>query len=299
MSRDTLNKEIEKEFSNYLRKNISIDDFTILNLKGRGAYGSVLIVKENKTGIVYFMRILNKKDMLVYNQKLLIKGNRPILELIDFPLISKLDIVFHNKQKVYLLGKYNNVEELTYKAKTGMKENEIKSIAAQLVLAIEHLHKRNIIFRYITSENILLESNGFIKLTDFGLNNELIENDQSKTRKLSSFTKATKYSSPEIFNRSDYSFASDWWSYGVLIYEILNGYFPFTGNSREEIHNNVEKGEYKRDTLTSDYKEFFSLLFIEDITKRLENISKIKQLKLFEQINWEELQQNINCLEKV
>ena len=129
MSRDTLNKEIEKEFSKYLRKNISIDDFTILNLKGRGAYGSVLIVKENKTGIVYFMRILNKKDMLVYNQKLLIKGNRPILELIDFPLISKLDIVFHNKQKVYLLGKYNNVEELTYKAKAGMKEDVAKEFS--------------------------------------------------------------------------------------------------------------------------------------------------------------------------
>lgn len=147
INREVINTKIKDEFSKYL-SNLTLDDFIILNLKGKGAYGSVLIVKEVKTNIVYYMRIINKNDLTVYNDRLLLKGNRPFLELIDFPLITTLSLAFHSKQKLYLLGKYEKETiALSEIEKKGFKEEDVKFLTAQLVVSIEHLHSKNVIYR--------------------------------------------------------------------------------------------------------------------------------------------------------
>ena len=91
----------------------TIEDYTILNLVGKGAFGNVLIVKRNKNNKLYSMRSINKKDIKVLDNKLLIKGLRPIIELLDFPLIASLDIVFQNKNKLFLLGLYEDKKVLS------------------------------------------------------------------------------------------------------------------------------------------------------------------------------------------
>jgi serine/threonine protein kinase len=135
-------------------KKDTIEDYTILSLLGRGAYGSVLIVQNNTNKLTYTMRTLNKRDMSVVDNRLLIKGNRPVLELIDFPLIARLDIVFQSRHKLYLLGKYEQIEDIssfmTKKAKDvdiSKREQIAKLIAAQLIVTLDALHTKGLIYR--------------------------------------------------------------------------------------------------------------------------------------------------------
>lgn len=147
MSSLNLNSVIKQEFQDYLI-NCTIDDFTVLNMMGRGAYGSVLIVKKNDTSKVYTMRIISKNDLSILNDKLVIKNDRFILEKFDFPFISKLDIVFYNKHRLYLLGEH--ISNLSIEDSNGQRKfdsSSIKLIGAQLVLTLDFLHKQGIVYK--------------------------------------------------------------------------------------------------------------------------------------------------------
>ena len=137
--------EIQKITNNKL----TINDFSIIKVIGKGSYGKVLLVKKNDDDKVYAMKVLKKKAMIKRNQVEHIKAERKIMELVDHPFIVKLKYAFQNPSKLYLVMDYCPGGELFFHIQRVERFNEeaVKFYGAQLVLAIEHLHKNNIIYR--------------------------------------------------------------------------------------------------------------------------------------------------------
>lgn len=143
------NNQEKNELKTIINNKLSINDFTIRKVIGKGSYGKVLLVKKNDTGIVYAMKVLKKKAMIKRNQVQHIKAERQIMEIINHPFIIKLRYAFQNNAKLYLVMDFCPGGELFYHIQRVERFNEeaVKFYGAQLVLALEHLHKNNIIYR--------------------------------------------------------------------------------------------------------------------------------------------------------
>ena len=141
----TESEEIQKITNNKL----TINDFSIIKVIGKGSYGKVLLVKKNDEDKVYAMKVLKKKAMIKRNQVEHIKAERNIMELVDHPFIIKLKYAFQNPAKLYLVMDYCPGGELFFHIQRVERFNEeaVKFYGSQLVLALEHLHKNNIIYR--------------------------------------------------------------------------------------------------------------------------------------------------------
>lgn len=146
-----ITSQIEEDIINKISNNvyISVDDFQILKVIGRGSYGKVLLVKKNDSDEILAMKILKKKEMSIRNQVLHIKTERKIMEVISHPFTIKLKYAFQNKQKLYLLSEFCQGGELFFHLQRIVRFNEeaAKFYCAQVILALEHLHSNNIIYR--------------------------------------------------------------------------------------------------------------------------------------------------------
>lgn len=143
------NEGEKKDIQTATNNKLTIDDFTILKVIGKGSYGKVLLVKKNNEDKVYAMKVLKKKSMIKRNQVQHIKAERKIMELIDHPFIIKLRYAFQNNAKLYMVMDYCGGGELFYHIQRVERFNEeaVKFYGSQLVLALDHLHKNNIIYR--------------------------------------------------------------------------------------------------------------------------------------------------------
>ena len=135
--------------SKTLKTKMTVDDFTIIKVIGRGSYGKVLLVKKNNTSEILAMKILKKKEMVIRNQILHVKNERKIMEMVDHPFIIKLKYAFQNRHKLYLLTDFCPGGELFFHIQKIQRFNEeaTKFYAAQIILALECLHSADIVYR--------------------------------------------------------------------------------------------------------------------------------------------------------
>lgn len=169
-------------------------------------------------------------------------------------------------------------------------EEDVKFYLAELALALNHLHNIGIIYRDLKPENILLDQDGHIALTDFGLSKQPL--DGSKTY---SFCGTVEYMAPEVVSRKGHTFAADWWSYGVLMYEMLTGNLPFHGANRQETMNQILKTKLGMpENLSPEAQSLLRALFKRNPINRLgcgdNGIEDMKQHEFFSRIDWPSLQ---------
>jgi len=219
----------------------------------------------------------------VYNRE------RQILELMDFPFIIKLKYAFQNEHKLYLIMDYCPGGELFFHIQRVERFNEeaVKFYAAQITLAINHLHENNIIYRDLKPENVLIDKDGYIKITDFGLSKRNITDNHSAN----SFCGTPEYLAPEIVENKGHGKAVDWWSLGAIIYEMLTGLPPFYSKDKEKLFNNIKTGNIKYPNyIGKSTVEFLSALFSHDPDKRLGSSEKgledIKKHGFFTGLDW-------------
>uniref|UniRef100_A0A8C2GI58 non-specific serine/threonine protein kinase n=1 Tax=Cyprinus carpio TaxID=7962 RepID=A0A8C2GI58_CYPCA len=216
--------------------------FELCKVLGQGSFGKVFLVRKitgPDAGQLYAMKVL-KKATLKVRDRVRTKMERDILVEVNHPFIVKLHYAFQTEGKLYLILDFLRGGDLfTRLSKEVMfTEEDVKFYLAELALALDHLHGLGIIYRDLKPENILLDNDGHIKLTDFGLSKESADHEN----KAYSFCGTVEYMAPEVVNRRGHTHSADWWSYGVLMFEMLTGTLPFQGKDRKETMTMILKG---------------------------------------------------------
>ncbi|CAI5439090.1 unnamed protein product [Caenorhabditis angaria] len=268
--------------------------FELLKVLGQGSFGKVFLVRKVRgrdAGQVYAMKVLKKATLKVRDRQRT-KLERNILAHISHPFIVKLHYAFQTEGKLYLILDFLRGGDLfTRLSKEVMfTEDDVKFYLAELTLALEHLHSLGIVYRDLKPENILLDSDGHIKVTDFGLSKEAIDSE----KKTYSFCGTVEYMAPEVINRRGHSMAADFWSLGVLMFEMLTGHLPFQGRDRNDTMNQILKAKLSMPHfLTPEAQSLLRALFKRNAQNRLgagpEGVQEIKKHAFFSKINFTRL----------
>ncbi|CAH0552566.1 unnamed protein product [Brassicogethes aeneus] len=244
---DTVSNEEEHEIElgELVRNGLDKADpsqFELLKVLGEGSFGKVFLVRKvvgNDAGTLYAMKVLRKATLKVRDRHRT-KLERNILVDVEHPFIVRLHYAFQTTGKLYLILDFLRGGDLfsrLYK-EVMFTEEDVKFYLAELALALNHLHSLGIIYRDLKPENVLLDSDGHIALTDFGLAKQPLEEGKAY-----SFCGTVEYMAPEVVSRKGHSFAADWWSFGVLMYEMLTGSLPFQGTDRRDTMTQILKAK--------------------------------------------------------
>uniref|UniRef100_A0A670I682 Ribosomal protein S6 kinase n=1 Tax=Podarcis muralis TaxID=64176 RepID=A0A670I682_PODMU len=266
--------------------------FELLKVLGQGSYGKVFLVRKVKgsdAGQLYAMKVL-KKATLKVRDRVRSKMERDILAEVNHPFIVKLHYAFQTEGKLYLILDFLRGGDLfTRLSKEVMfTEEDVKFYLAELALALDHLHGLGIIYRDLKPENILLDEEGHIKITDFGLSKEAIDHD----KRAYSFCGTIEYMAPEVVNRRGHTQSADWWSFGVLMFEMLTGSLPFQGKDRKETMALILKAKLGMPQfLSTEAQSLLRALFKRNPSNRLgaglDGVEEIKRHPFFATIRLE------------
>ena len=258
-----IKKEIYKQEmikSRKSREKQSIRDYESIAIIGRGAFGEVHVCREKKTGKIYAIKKIKKNIIVLKNQVIHILNEQFFMSRAKSPWIVELKESFQEDDYLYLVMEYlpgGDLMNLLIK-KDILTENEARFYLSELILAIESIHKLDCIHRDIKPDNILIDQNGHIKLSDFGLakisdklydkENEKYTNyiNNKKNKKKKEEEKMTHnknyscvgtayYVAPEVLNQKGYEKDIDWWSAGIIFFEMLVGYAPFCSKETNEV----------------------------------------------------------------
>lgn len=233
-------------------------DFEFLKLIGRGTFGRVFQVRKRDTQRIYAMKVLSKKEIVAKKEVAHTIGERKILQRsLECPFLVGLKFSFQTEKELYFVTDYKCGGELFWHLqKEGrFSEDRARFYIAELVLALEHLHKYNIVYRDLKPENILLDATGHIALCDFGLSKPDLSNDQLTN----TFCGTTEYLAPEVLlDEKGYGKHVDFWSLGVLLFEMCCGWSPFYAEQTQEMYRLICYGKirFPKHVIGDDGKQF-------------------------------------------
>ncbi|KAK2612405.1 Serine/threonine-protein kinase [Conoideocrella luteorostrata] len=285
---------VEAFYQRSEKKHFGPSDFEILKLIGKGTFGQVYQVRKRDTLRIYAMKVLQKKVIVQKKEVAHTVGERNILvrtATSDSPFIVGLKFSFQTPSELYLVTDYMSGGELFWHLqKEGrFDERRAKFYIAELILAIQHLHNNDIVYRDLKPENILLDANGHIALCDFGLSKaNLTKNDTTNT-----FCGTTEYLAPEVLlDESGYTKMVDFWSLGVLVFEMCCGWSPFYAEDTQQMYKNIAFGKvrFPRDTLSQEGRNFVKGLLNRNPKHRLgatDDAEELKRHPFFGDIDWD------------
>ncbi|KAH7105621.1 Pkinase-domain-containing protein [Auriculariales sp. MPI-PUGE-AT-0066] len=276
------------------RKSITPRDFHFLKLIGRGTFGRVFQVRKKDTKRIYAMKVLSKKEIVAKKEVAHTIGERKILQRsLDSPFLVGLKFSFQTETELYLVTDFKSGGELFWHLQREQRftEDRARFYIAELVLALEHLHKHNIVYRDLKPENILLDATGHVALCDFGLSKPDLPSDQLTN----TFCGTTEYLAPEVLlDDQGYSKIVDFWSLGVLLFEMCCGWSPFYAEDTQQMYKNICFGRirFPRGVIGEDGKQFVKGLLNRNPKHRLGAIRDADELKehaFFSGIDWKAL----------
>jgi len=240
-------------------KEICLEDFKVIKVIGRGSYGKVCLVEFKHTKELYAMKSLKKDILIDQDQIESTLLEKKILESIDHPLLVGLIFCFQTEDRLYFVMPFLRGGELFQHLRKFriFDEEKVRFYAAQIGLGLEHLHHYGYIYRDLKPENILMDDEGYLKLADFGMAKQLKEKDE----KAMSFCGTPEYLAPEIITGEGHNKAVDWWSFGILIYEMLCGIPPFYNENLERMYDLIKFAELrfpKKIKISSDAQDIIT-----------------------------------------
>jgi serine/threonine protein kinase len=291
---------VEMTFQRTDKKHYGPEDFTILKLIGKGTFGQVYQVRKKDTKRIYAMKVLQKKVIVQKKEVAHTVGERNILvrtAMADSPFIVGLKFSFQTPTDLYLVTDYMSGGELFWHLqKEGrFDEKRAKFYIAELILALQHLHMYDIVYRDLKPENILLDANGHIALCDFGLSKANL----TKNATTNTFCGTTEYLAPEVLlDETGYTKMVDFWSLGVLVFEMCCGWSPFYAEDTQQMYKNIAFGKvrFPRDTLTTEGRNFVKGLLNRNPKHRLgaeDDAEELKRHPFFADIDWEALSKKL------
>lgn len=280
---------------------VTLDDFELLAVLGRGGFGKVMQVRHNETGNVFAMKILKKSELQRRRQVERTKTERTILAAIQHPFIVRLHYAFQNNQKLYMVMDFvQGGDFFTLMRKyRRLPEDWVRIYVCEVAMALQHLHEMEIVYRDLKPENILLCGDGHLKLTDFGLSRffetrppaaEDMVGEDPITR---SFCGTEQYMSPEMLLQQGHNWRMDWWCLGLLMHEMLSARHPFHGPSHyDTLRNMVTKQPVIDARVSKEASIVIRGLLIKNPRARLccrNGLSELKTLPFFSGMDWSAL----------
>lgn len=295
-------------------RNLQPSNFEKLKLLGRGDVGKVYLVRLKNTGKLFAMKVLKKKDMIQRNKVKRVLTEREILATTDHPFIVSLYASFPSKDRLYFVMEYCAGGEffrmLERQPGKCLPEAAVRFYAAEVLLALEYLHMMGFIYRDLKPENILVHHTGHIRLTDFDLSKSTVTQanpkfiksmfssrksgkvDTKVLEQFNSFVGTEEYIAPEVITGYGHSSSVDWWTFGILMYEMLFGTTPFKGRSQNETFSHIlhKKLEFPSNIpVSKPCKDLIKKLLVSDQNKRLGHkygAADIKEHPFFKGITW-------------
>ncbi|KAJ3370995.1 hypothetical protein GGF31_003725 [Allomyces arbusculus] len=269
---------------------VTIDDFELLKVIGKGSFGKVMQVRKKDTGRIYAMKILKKSHIVSREEVGHTISERNVLKNLRHPFIVSLKFAFQNAQKLYLVLPFINGGELFKHLSVEGRFSEARSrfYAAELTSALECLHSHSITYRDLKPENILLDYAGHIALCDFGLC-KLNMGDGVRTN---TFCGTPEYLACEVLLGNGYTKSVDWWTLGILLYEMLTGLPPYYDENVNEMYRKIL---YAPLTFPADVpplaQDLLTKLLDRDPDKRLgaKGAAEIKAHGFWAPIDWDAL----------
>merc|ERR1719376_491269 len=270
-------------------KKIALEDYTIKQTVGTGSFGRVKLVFHAKENKYFALKILKKIEIMKLKQVDHILSEISILNSIDHPFLVRMTGITQNERYLYIVLEYVQGGELFTYLRTvqSLRNEEAVFYAGQVCLMFEYLHSKSIVYRDLKPENLLIDSQGYLKLTDFGFAKVI----EGRTYTLCG---TPEYLAPEILLQKGHGKPVDWWCLGILIYEMLVGIDPFSDEEPMAVYQNILKGKIKfPSNFSSDAKSLVKHLLVADLGKRYGNLkgggNDIKEHRWFNAFDWKKL----------
>ena len=278
----------DKDKSRKKKLKIKIKDYEQLKTVGLGSYGRVRLCKHKKTGDTFVMKILKKNEIIKQKQVDHVYSEFNILVNLKHPFIVQLlGYNFDDPKYVYFILEYIQGGELftLLRTKRTFPIPQARFYIAHIITIFEYLHSKNIVYRDLKPENILINKNGYLKLTDFGFAKQL-ENEKTYT-----LCGTPEYLAPEIILNKGHGKAVDWWTLGILLYEMLVGIDPFSDDEPMKTYQKILKGKINfPKTINKDAKSLIKHLLTQDTSKRFgclkSGVKDILNHRFFEGFDW-------------
>jgi len=275
------------------KKKVTFENFEFLKTLGKGTFGKVILCREKATSSLYAIKILKKEVIIKKDEVEHTLTEKRVLQSTNHPFLISLKYSFTTEDRLCFVMEYVNGGELFFHLSREriFTEDRTKFYGAEIICAIDYLHKRGIIYRDLKLENLLLDKDGHIKIADFGLCKEDIQyGNFTKT-----FCGTPEYLAPEVLEDNDYGRAVDWWGVGVVMYEMMVGRLPFYNRDHDRLFELIlmDPVRFPR-TISDDARDLLGSLLIKDPLARLgggpEDAEAVKSHQFFAAINWTDLE---------
>lgn len=264
-----------------------LDDIEVYHTIGKGGYGKVKIARIKNNSVFFALKVMKKSHLIKAKQVDHVHSELEIMKSLNNPFITRLLGYTQDQFCLYFALEFIPGGDLFTKIKIEKSLSPALSslYASQIALALSHVHSKSIVYRDLKPENLLIRQNGYLKLTDFGLA-KIIQN------RTQTFCGTAEYMAPEIIKNLPYGLAVDWWSFGVIIYEMIAGIDPFHDPDPMIVYQNILSGKIKFPRgFDRAAKSIVKHLLVIDLSKRYGNMKKgvedIKRHLFFRDVEWE------------
>uniref|UniRef100_A0A8D0AW43 protein kinase C n=1 Tax=Sander lucioperca TaxID=283035 RepID=A0A8D0AW43_SANLU len=277
-----------------LKGPLSLQDFRLIAVLGRGHFGKVLLSEYKKTGTMYAIKALKKGDIVARDEVESLMCEKRIFEVVNLshhPFLVNLFACFQTPEHVCFVMEYTAGGDLMMHIHTDVfTEPRAVFYAACVVLGLQFLHDHKIVYRDLKLDNLLLDTDGYVKIADFGLCKE----GMGFGDRTSTFCGTPEFLAPEVLTDTSYTRAVDWWGLGVLIYEMLVGESPFPGDDEEEVFDSIVNDEVRYPRfLSTEAIGIMRRLLRRNPERRLgsgeKDAEEVKKQPFFRNVDWEAL----------
>ncbi|CAI2384367.1 unnamed protein product [Moneuplotes crassus] len=281
-------QRIVPHFSKYLpnrKKPICLNDFILEKVIGKGGFSKVFLVRKKSSGFMYAMKVLDK-NMATDQRKLKqIENERKIMQITNHPFIVKLYWAFQTYTTLNFVMDLCVGGELFYQLKLHRRLDEFKAkfYIIELILAFEYLHSKNIVYRDLKPENVLIDIDGHIKLADFGLSKQL------KTSHSRSFCGSPEYMSPEMLRGESHDLRLDLYCLGALLFEMLTGLPPHYNQDTNKMYQGILENRIEFPFYVPiEACDLMEKLLQKSCSDRPQSIEEVKNHEYFNHVNWDD-----------
>ncbi|KAL7888209.1 hypothetical protein AOLI_G00031830 [Acnodon oligacanthus] len=274
---------------------VGLEDFTFLQVLGKGSFGKVMLARMNSGESVFAVKIL-KKDVILQDDDVdsTMIEKRVLSLAYNHPYLTHLHYCFQTTDRLFFVMEFVNGGDLMFHIQKSRRFDEARArfYAAEITSALMFLHSKGIIYRDLKLDNVLLDKDGHCKLADFGMCKEGIHNGvQTGT-----FCGTPDYIAPEIIQEEQYGVSVDWWAMGVLLYEMLSGHAPFEAETEDELFECILREEVIYSSwLSNEAEDILRGFLTKDpsyrlgCTEREGGESAITAHPFFKEVDWEKL----------